>query len=170
MKNILSKYKYHHKILKEIACPEKGWFSESRKKGEGLSDLPNDEYLSKKFRIPIYLVKEITTELKELKCISGVSGVNGSGYFTAEKSEEYINLRYFIHKRNEYLRDLIILNIKDFLLITTSVLAIYSFFSKSNENEKNIKLIEGEISIMKSKQESLKLELLKKIDTLKDSL
>jgi hypothetical protein len=171
MKYTFSKYKYHHRILIEISCREKGWHSESRSNGSGLVGSPSNEYLSEMFKIPVFLVKEITSELKELKCIRPILSSEGvHAYFIGDKASEYIDSRYFIHKRNKYLKDLFILNIKDFLLIITSVLAISAFFKNTNENKKYIKEIERDLLKVESIQKSLKLELENRIKSPKDSL
>jgi hypothetical protein len=161
MNNFFNRYKYHHRILKSIIEKDGNWFTSKEYEEKGIQSLSDDEYLSKQFNISIETVKEITSELKQLKCLRGITGENGEGYMPSEKADEYLNLRHFIYKRNKYIKVLIVPNIKDFLLIAVSVVAIVSFFNKLNSNKESIKLIEQEIIEVKSEQKSLKLELSK---------
>jgi len=170
MNSFFNRYKYHHRILKSIIEKDGNWFTSKEYEEKGIQSLTDDEYLSKQFNISIETVKEITSELIQLKCLRGINGINGDGYMPSEKADEYINLRHFIYKRNKYLKELIVPNIKDLLLIVVSILAIVSFFSKLNSNQENIKLIEQEVLEVKLEQKSLKSELTKIKTIQKDTI
>jgi len=146
---IFNKYKKHHQVLKFLNDK----YSKHKEKNIDLYCISLKEISkiiehssSKTEEISTFKTEKILTDLKEYECVDFKKEKNS--YKISDKGIRKYKSHYFLEKQKDYF----IKNLKDFLGITVSVLAIATFFitiglkqMESNKSQKEVKKLRNKV-------------------------